>query len=251
MHNGLTRKARGFTLLELLITIAIISALMGILVPSLSAAREAARQTNCLANLHSIGIASLSYFDSERFPPYFFDGITLYGLSYSLSWSDFLVKLHHISSEVNADAIPHPIGDGGLPGVYLSGMISQRDRVFQCPSQVERLFDTVEGQPVSYRADYLITGHVASAPVSGIYTSPSYYQDARLIWMGEAFTTHGALSAREYVRQTQLGIDENDVNPLRHRGYSTYLFGDSHAEASRTYHTADWSNLQFPWEPVR
>jgi len=52
---------RGFTLLELLISIAIIAVLLGILVPSVSIVRARADSTNCLGNLRSLGVALSSY----------------------------------------------------------------------------------------------------------------------------------------------------------------------------------------------
>jgi len=243
----MSRKA--FTLLELLSVIAIISLLVGILTPVLASARRAGQKTVCLSNLRSIGVAALSYLNSNGFPPYFRDAITLEDADYSYSWSDFLVKGNHLSVEVPLDAIPEANGDGGIEGTYLAGMVSQRAKIFQCPSQVQRLIGTINGVEVTYRADYIALGHEQSLPVAGIYTSPAHYGDSRLIWLGEAFTTHGAIGSDEYVRQTQTHNDTNDVNPLRHDGASTYLFGDSHAESSKVYHLADWRRLSYPWEP--
>ncbi len=57
---------RAFTLIELLISVAIIAVLMGILLPSLSSARENAKKTLCASNLRQLGIASLLYLDENN-----------------------------------------------------------------------------------------------------------------------------------------------------------------------------------------
>ncbi|MCA9260997.1 MAG: DUF1559 domain-containing protein [Planctomycetales bacterium] len=53
--------AAGFTLVELLVSIAIIGALIGLLLPALSAARESARRTSCINNLRQAALAALSF----------------------------------------------------------------------------------------------------------------------------------------------------------------------------------------------
>lgn len=55
------RVRRGFTLVELLIVIAIIALLIGILLPGLGQARKAARRVICMANLQQYGTAHVSY----------------------------------------------------------------------------------------------------------------------------------------------------------------------------------------------
>jgi prepilin-type processing-associated H-X9-DG protein/prepilin-type N-terminal cleavage/methylation domain-containing protein len=51
----------GFTLVELLVVVAIIGVLMSLLLPAVSAAREAARRTECASNLRQVGLGLQQY----------------------------------------------------------------------------------------------------------------------------------------------------------------------------------------------
>lgn len=55
------RQKRGFSLVELLVVLAIVVVLAGIVYASTGGVREKARQTVCLSNLHSIGQALFLY----------------------------------------------------------------------------------------------------------------------------------------------------------------------------------------------
>jgi prepilin-type N-terminal cleavage/methylation domain-containing protein len=60
-HDGLRRATGGFTLIELLTVISIISALIAILLPSLTGARQRGRITKCEANVRELASAVIRY----------------------------------------------------------------------------------------------------------------------------------------------------------------------------------------------
>jgi prepilin-type N-terminal cleavage/methylation domain-containing protein/prepilin-type processing-associated H-X9-DG protein len=73
VHNPLNPRVirRGFTLVELLVVVAIISVLAALLLPALGKAKSKAKLTQCISNQRQVSLALFSYADdNEGFLPY-------------------------------------------------------------------------------------------------------------------------------------------------------------------------------------
>jgi prepilin-type N-terminal cleavage/methylation domain-containing protein/prepilin-type processing-associated H-X9-DG protein len=118
-------RGKGFTLIELMVVVAIIALLLAILLPSLQAARAHAKTVTCATNLHHVSLAMANYLFVSK---------GTYPVSYAypdnldgqwsatkqneskpfgyLHWSNFLYD----SGEINDKAFQCPIYDhGGAP----------------------------------------------------------------------------------------------------------------------------------------
>jgi prepilin-type N-terminal cleavage/methylation domain-containing protein len=68
----LRQTRRAFTLIEILVVVAIIALLIAILIPSLQRARESARRSVCMSNLHQLAMCWMQYYTDNR-------GVLVYG----------------------------------------------------------------------------------------------------------------------------------------------------------------------------
>lgn len=76
---GIAGVRPGFTLVELLLVIAIIAMLASLLLPALARTRNSARRTRCVSNLHQLGLAAHMYWDDNGGACFRYGGIATNG----------------------------------------------------------------------------------------------------------------------------------------------------------------------------
>lgn len=132
--NAPSPKTKAFTLIEILVVIAIMTILAAILFPAFGRARENARRASCQSNLKQIGIAAMQYLqdndehymvaDHEATPPYaWFQPLQPY------IKSEQVFKCPSLGQET---ATPNPNTDYIINGFFAHG-VSQA--LFQHPAE--------------------------------------------------------------------------------------------------------------------
>lgn len=126
---------RAFTLIELVVVIAIISVLISLLLPAVQAAREAARLTQCRNNLKQIGLALHNYHDTNRaFPTADPGGGSDAGSSISMA-STFVAILPYLEQAATYRHYNFGLANTD-PGNQ--AVVSQQISLFICPTAVMR-----------------------------------------------------------------------------------------------------------------
>jgi prepilin-type N-terminal cleavage/methylation domain-containing protein/prepilin-type processing-associated H-X9-DG protein len=170
-------RRRGFTIVELLVVIAVIGILVGTLMPVLQMARESSRRSSCANNLRQIYFAVTNYSDARLHLPGWRNSIKTYSnvkaltsrADAAVSWTVMILP----QLEEPAVYQWYTMYESGSSGAAPPDL---RIKTFRCPSQTE--VDTPT--PLSYAVNAGSGGEVVNELVSPAtqYTADGVFLDA-------------------------------------------------------------------------
>ncbi|QDT41893.1 hypothetical protein Pan241w_19730 [Gimesia alba] len=258
----------GFTILELLVVMAIVGLLVGLILPAVNSARESARKIQCVNHLHQIGTALHNYHDAYRRLPagWRLDASRETAFGWGASLLPFLEQSNLASLvdlQSSVDAAGNAVSRTVTPAFY------------RCPSDVaEDLFTLFEENEEGHEtsglqshsrlidlpsANYVgVYGTsdpdaIASQPGDGVFVANRFLRftecqnglsniimvgerTARKLpstWLGivmEGEDSKGRMVGFAYVGPNRRDADECEFDS-RHPGCANFLWGDGHVKS--------------------
>jgi prepilin-type processing-associated H-X9-DG protein/prepilin-type N-terminal cleavage/methylation domain-containing protein len=197
-------RRRAFTLVELLVVIAVIALLVALLMPVFRQAREQANRVKCLSNLRQIGHAALQHANEHR------QHVQIAG---------------HIHTDPMGPATPERLGDAGRVkySYYLEGPNSPR------PLPLPAALAPYLGQHVRTDSRLHLEADMDVGPVRELFTCPSQGRDEIVegliiddgVWFGPL------VWSSYIINEDALGYYNGDGRHRRARGNLARISGPS------------------------
>lgn len=187
---------RGYTLIEVMVTVAILAVCATLIMPGIDRAKASAQRSACLSNLRQIGTASLAYHtDRGTILPWY----------------------------THAD---------GYWWNALTPYVDGTRKVFRCPAD-KAFRESAIDSTISYGWNYKLAGHgdSGSNPLDfvriGIYSKPGQVPIAT---DGPGGPAAGQEDSWGYIDERAA----HTADPRRHHGHANVLYLDGHVDAQKT-----------------
>ncbi len=147
MHH---QKQKAFTLVELLVVLAIVMVLLSLVTPQITRARKTAHQAKCASNQRQIGIAFAQYAtDFSDYVP------AILGSGSQKSWYSTLGQMGYL-------------GTPRLRAGVISGLFMNRYAVFECPAEIpSNAYHPTLAPYTSWDNDWIGTSYAINWSVAG------------------------------------------------------------------------------------
>jgi len=243
---------RGFTLIDILLVIAIIAVLIALLLPAVQSAREAARRIQCTNNLKQIGLALHNYHSATGSFPLGATVAVAYGTEQVWgTWSAFTLMLPYLEQTPLYNAANFMVTNVQPPGNLMNSTVFNANlAAFLCPS------DSLAPTAASYansNCNYM--GSIGTTTFPNAQTSTGIFTPGTNTYSNGTYTNtinHTAYSIATVTDGTSntVAFSEGVVGDLTH--WTPFRDGVSWTATGPYYATVDaWAQQSYVMMGIR